>query len=199
MNTLSAFERPFLSFPEIETDRLVLRKIRPSDAYSYHQHHSTIYDSPFWEEAPQNLSETKKFFREIKEWYDKKESLYWGISLKKGKDIIGSCFFPEFENKRRATLGFWLSQEHQKKGLMAEALSHILDYAFSQMDLIAILAGCYTANIPSLKALKNCGFTEASQYESEYLRKKYEWNPDVIVCLLKQKLFFSKRLNNDDL
>ncbi len=187
MNVSSPFEKPFLIFPEIETKRLVLREITSDDAYSYHKHHSTIYHSPFWEEAPRTLSETKKLIQEIKLRYLNRESLYWGITLKKENQIIGSCFFPEFEKKTQSTLGFWLSENHQRKGFMTETLLYLLDYAFSQMDLKTIIAGCHSENFASRKILVNCGFTSASEIESKYYRETYKWGLGVIVCILRQE------------
>jgi ribosomal-protein-alanine N-acetyltransferase len=189
MDTSLTFEKSFLIFPEIETDRLVLREITSNDAYSYHKHHSTIYDSPFWEEAPQTLSETKELIREIKKRYISRESLYWGIALKKENQIIGSCFFPEFENKTQATLGFWISQKHQQNGLMSETLFHLVDYAFTQMNLKTIIAGCHSQNLASRRVLEKCEFTDVSDTESKQHREAYKWGKGIIVCILRQKQF----------
>lgn len=84
-------------------------------------------------------------------------------------------------------LGYLLDQKFWRKGLMSEALSLILDYAFNNLHLKEIWAGLYTDNVPSKKLLEKFGFhymyevdyslvSSALNKEDFYLLKFDQWN-----------------------
>ncbi len=73
-----------------------------------------------------------------------------------------------------ATLGYWIARPHSGKGLMAEALSLAVTFAFSDLALHRVEANIIPRNAPSIALVKRLGF----RYEgtaTRYLRIAGQW------------------------
>ena len=108
-------------FPQLETDRLILREMTLADAEFYFRHFNderVVLGSGF--PGPETLEAAKKelelyCIRPFKE--DK--GIRWGIVRKGHDELIGSCgFYGWSKTSRRAEIGYDLDPAHWGKGLM---------------------------------------------------------------------------------
>lgn len=60
--------------------------------------------------------------------------------------------------KKRAEIGYWLSEKYQKKGIVTQSVSTLLDYAFSELGLNRVQIRCAVGNIPSKNIPRRLGF-----------------------------------------
>ena len=60
------------------------------------------------------------------------------------------------------------NKEYWGKGIAAEAIGLVVDFAFNVLNLHKLCAGYYESNIGSAKAFAKCGFTEEGSYRQEY-------------------------------
>ena len=58
-----------------------------------------------------------------------------------------------------AEIGYWLSEEYWGRGIMTEALTAVVEHAFSQFELSRIYAVPFAGNAASNKVLEKAGFT----------------------------------------
>lgn len=100
----------------------------------------------------------------------------WGITLT-GKDtVIGSCGFHHFSpGFHRAETGYELNRTFWGKGIMFEAMSAILTYGFSELDLHRVEAIIDIANERSKGLLLKLGFTYEGNLRQRYpFRDRFE-------------------------
>lgn len=67
-------------------------------------------------------------------------------------------------------IGYWLSEKHQKKGIITKSVAKLSDFAFNTMDLNRIQIKCAIDNEPSINIPKRLGFTfEGIERDGEWL------------------------------
>jgi RimJ/RimL family protein N-acetyltransferase len=71
-----------------------------------------------------------------------------GIGIYTGKDVY----------RYNGEIGYWLSEIYWGKGIMSDAVSTLVDYAFSETQWLRIFATVFQFNTPSMRVLEKCGF-----------------------------------------
>lgn len=118
--------------------------------------------------------------QEQMDWYKKiheeRTGIWWGITFRENeKKLVGACGFNNWNHKHlNAEMGYWLLPEYQKQGIMTEAITAIMDHAFSGMKLHRISAITEPENLGSIWLLEKMGFIqEGVQKEAELKNGKY--------------------------
>ena len=109
----------------------------------------------------------------------------FAIAEKESNRIIGTIFLGSFEGKR-AEIGYELSEDYWKKGIMSEAMKEVINIGFNQLALTRIQAFFCEENIASKNILEKFGFNEEGflrQYE--YHEVNRECKDMYIYSLLK--------------
>jgi RimJ/RimL family protein N-acetyltransferase len=143
----------------VETERLLLRPLRLSDAEAIAEKINNFDISknlarvPF----PYTMADAEEFL----DWalaLDQR-SAFRVISLRSGTSgLIGLISYDWVEARQNAELGYWLVQPHWGKGLMTEAAIAMVDHAFSNAA-INVLSSCYFEENPaSGHVLRKAGF-----------------------------------------
>lgn len=166
----------FKETPELETERLVLRKITMEDA-------EDIYDYASDEEVPRymtwnthkNIDNTKAFINFILKRYEMDDAGEWGIILKRTGRLIGCIGFAnKDEINRRAEVGYVLSRKYWGQGIMPEALRRILQFGFEEMGLNRIECCHFLPNERSGRVMQKAGMSfEGIAREKFYKKEKY--------------------------
>ena len=86
------------------------------------------------------------------DWY-----AIWMIELKDGSHI-GELCFKGLSADGIAEIGYGISEEYQNNGYATEAVSAVLEWAFSHSEIAAVEAETDTDNIASRRVLEKCGF-----------------------------------------
>lgn len=152
------------AFPEINTERLFLRKIEESDseAILFLRSDKTINKFIHRPEnrKTKNIADAKKHIQKINLETENNTSFSWGITLKNDREIIGTiCLWNFSENYKTAEVGYDLNPTHHRKGIMNEALHSVLDFGFNRLNLDKIEAFTHVQNESSKKLLEKNGFT----------------------------------------
>ncbi len=158
-------------FPELETNRLVLRNITKDDANSILKYLSDEEVMKYYGLEPFQTIEDA--WSEIS-WYQSikanQTGIRWGITLKEQGKVIGSCGFHNIVSQHfRTEIGFELSKEYWGQGIAAEAVDAIIRHGFEQMEFQRIEALIELPNIPSQKLV------EKKAFKREGLLRKYEY------------------------
>jgi RimJ/RimL family protein N-acetyltransferase len=162
---------PSATLPTIATERLALRWLTEDDAPALF----TLFSHPevmrYWSTPPmKDLSEARALLGRIRKAFRRKTLFEWGIALGKEDRVIGTCtLFHLDEQNRRAELGYALARECWGQGLMSEALTALLDHAFSTLDLNRIEADVDPRNEPSVRILERLGFEREGLFRERWL------------------------------
>ena len=152
----------------IETERLLLRPFRKSDAEAFFKccQNPNIGNNAGWRPHG-SLEESQEILRSV----FISQSGIWAIILKEDGRLIGSVGIipdPKRENPQARMLGYWLDESHWGKGYMTEAVQSVLDYGFNILQLSLITANCYPHNERSQQVLKRHGFIyEGTLHQAE--------------------------------
>ena len=151
----------FGDLPILETERLLLRKIRASDARDFYEYASDAEVSKHstWS-AHQSLADTRLFISSILNHYEAQHVAPWGIEHKADRKLIGTCGFASWITyHHRAEIGYALARSYWSQGHMTEAVRAVLRYGFDEMQLNRIEARCKLENIGSARVLEKVGMT----------------------------------------
>ena len=70
------------------------------------------------------------------------------ISITMGTDI----------HSKTGEIGYWLAEDHWRRGIMKRAIKEICHIAFKTLDIVRIYGEVFEYNVASCKVLEKCGF-----------------------------------------
>jgi len=145
-------------FTELETERLVLRQLKSSDAEDQFMLRSSSEVGKYIARDLQtDVSQSEKFIEDRNEDIAQNKIMYWAITLKGKTRLIGTiCLWNFTEENSVAEVGYDLNPEFQKKGIMSEALKAVVSYGFQKLEFSRIEAFTQIENESSkLLLIKN--------------------------------------------
>lgn len=144
----------------IETERLKLKALSEDDAKSLFEIFSDPVVMKYWNTEPWNsIEQAKCFITRSAEAMNSNSELTLGIYLKGTEKLLGKIMLFNYKKEsKRAELGFGVSRHFWGKGIVFEAASALIDYAFTTLHLRRIEAEIDPDNISSGKALERLGF-----------------------------------------
>lgn len=162
---------PMAILPTMATQRLALRWLTEDDVPALFSVFSHPEVMRYWSTPPmKDPSEARALLDRIHEAFRQKTLFEWGVVLGKEDRVIGTCtLFHLDEQNRRAEIGYALARECWGQGLMSEALTTLLEYAFSTLDLHRIEADVDPRNEPSVRILERLGFEREGLFRERWL------------------------------
>lgn len=151
----------------LETERLILRKFQKSDFDDFCE---LVTDSErnhmMGNDEISNVDEAKGLF----EWFMYKEERAYAIVLRATGKVVGNLTVyneppneiktqHELMGKTGRSISFSMARQHQRQGLMFEAVSASDAYLFRVEGADYIHSGYLDFNMPSQKLHKKLGFT----------------------------------------
>ena len=167
----------FTPFPELKTERLLLRKLTMADAEDifFLRSDETVLEFIVREPAA-SIEEAITFIQRINTSVGTNESILWGITLRNNPaEVIGTiCYWQLQPENYRAEIGYALRPQHWRKGIMKEAILKVLDYGYNTMQLHSIEARINPENIASSAILESTGFIREGYLKEEFFfRNKF--------------------------
>lgn len=116
---------------------------------------------------PKSLAELKFIVASIN---NSDNSLMLGIFLTFDETHIGNIKLGPIDlNHSTGDIGLLIGDRaHWGKGLASKAIKLLSDYAFEELGLIKLTAGCYGSNEGSRRAFLNVGFVEEGRRTAQY-------------------------------
>jgi ribosomal-protein-alanine N-acetyltransferase len=173
----SGAARVFADLPELETERLLLRRMRPDDAEDMFAYASDpeVTRYVLWD-THRSIEDTRNFLRFATEGYERGDFGGWGLVLKASGAFVGTCGMEANHQREhsRAELGYVLAREHWGRGLIPEAVRCMIRFCFGRMDLNRVEARCIAENTASARVMEKVGMTwEGTLREREYIKGAY--------------------------
>lgn len=144
-------ERCYLKNIGLEDDEFILKQFSNDDVNQY------LYDA----EPYRTIEEAQALIRFYNE-EEPRNQHRWILVKKDTGEKIGTCGFHCWNRKTGVCeLGYDLYPDYQKKGYMTEALSEIIAFAKTEMQLKKLEAHIYIENINSVKTVERLGFIDS--------------------------------------
>lgn len=161
---------------ELHTKRLLLRKMKVSDSPSLFRIWSDPDVTRFMNISSfTDENQAKDMIELLDELAQENKAVRYAIIELESNEIIGSCGFNsiDFENAK-VEIGYDLAKSFWGKGYATEAISALLDYAFTTLELNRIEAKVEPENINSIKLLQKLNFVfEGTLRQSERSNGKF--------------------------
>ena len=153
-------ELNFNPFPELKTNRLLLRKLNISDSYEILLLHSDETVNKYLERIKQsNTTDAEIFIAKINNGIRLNKWIYWAISPIEKQNLIGTiCLWNFSSTKDVAEIGYELIPKYFGNGFMEEALKSVIDYGFNHLKLTRIEAFTHKQNSASMRLLLKNNF-----------------------------------------
>ena len=175
-------------FEEIETERLILRKVVDEDAetlykniYNNFDYYKYYYQLPF-----KNFEEYKTLVEKYKEYYAKGNHFRWGIVLKETNEIIGLTQLHTRDNvNNHCKIAWIIGYNYNKKGYAKEATEAVIKFGLEKIKYHRIDAEIVEGNQPSINLAEKLGMHFESTREDDYRVEGKYYNHKVYTIINK--------------
>jgi ribosomal-protein-alanine N-acetyltransferase len=165
-------ELNFTPFPNLKTDRLLLRRVDQSDANEIFALRSNAENMKYIPRPiVKTIEEALEHIAMIDNKIETNEGINWAITLKEcPEQLIGIIGHYRIKPEHfRAEIGYMLLPHFQGKGIITEAIKEVVQYGFQEMGLHSIEAIIDPENTASAMVLEKNNFVkEAHLKENEY-------------------------------
>lgn len=185
-------EGVFADLPELETQRLKLRKFTLKDAKDVFAYASdpevtryTIFD--FHTEKKQSL----EFINSVLVRYGLGEPAPWAIWHKADKCVIGGCGFSHWDKEHgRGEVGYAIARNYWNQGLTTEAMQAVIRFGFERANMNRIEARCIPSHTPSQRVMQKVGLKfESLQRSHSYFKGGYQ---DLTLFVMLRPEYYAK-------
>jgi [ribosomal protein S5]-alanine N-acetyltransferase len=160
-------------FPVLRTERLVLRELLDTDAPALF---TIRNDERVMEHVGRpratSLSDAENLINVIRHDRLANEGMTWAITSTTDDTLIGTIGYYRLKKEHfRGEIGYLLSADHWRKGLMGEALDAVVQFGFEHMGFHSIEAVTDPENIASNRLLETHGFLREGLF-----KENFYWN-----------------------
>ena len=175
-------------FTAIETERLLLRRLRESDLVSFlaYRNDPEVARYQDWEGCTE--AEARNMIQALKreEPFTPGEWFQFAVELKETGELVGDLGFRIGEDGRQAEVGYTLAKGHWGEGYASEAVSRLLDHAFKELGLHRVHATVDQENVPSVAVLERLGLRrEGSFVENVWFKGR--WSSEHLYATLREE------------
>ena len=146
--------------PDLVTERLVLRELRPSDAGAVAAGAGDRRVAAFLIQVPSPypIALARRWVAHRIDWWDEGRGVTFAITLHDEPGmLLGTVSLRRYVRDRRAELGYWLAQPAWGHGFATEAAQAAVDFGFRDLGLARIYAQVLADNRASLRVLDKLG------------------------------------------
>ena len=182
----------FANIPTLETDRLVLRKIRIDDVDDMYEYSRSASVTKYLVWSPHPDKEyTFEYINFLQSRYKCGDFYDWGVVHKADKRMIGTCGFTRFDYvNNSAEMGYVLNTEYHGIGIATEASAAVLKFGFEKLELNRIECKYIIGNDASRRVMEKNGMSfEGIRREGMLIKGVYR---DIGVCSILKSDYIKK-------
>lgn len=179
----------FNPFKNLETERLLLRRVAPTDVAEIMEMRGNPEAMKF---IPRplvtNPEEALAHYKMIDERIQNNEGINWAITLKGDPKLIGIMGHYRIQpDHYRSEVGYMILPQYNGRGIVVEALKAVMAYGFDEMGLHSVEAVLDAENHASERVLQKSGFIKEAHFiENECYNGKFR---DTLVYSMLKKNF----------
>lgn len=157
-------------FPELLTDRLILRQARVSDVPALLKYANNQKISEQIINIPFPYQEEDAVFRLnfVNQGFKNKERYVFAITLKTSAELIGEIGLHLDQMNNSAQFGYWIGEPFWGRGIATEATAALLKFGFETLVLNKIYATHYPENAASGKVMLNNNMVKEAELKAQY-------------------------------
>lgn len=162
---MNPHERRKLDVPEcVETDRLLIRILRPGDGIIVYQAVKDSFDrlNPWfhWANEIPSPERNELYVREAQALYNNRDRLEFGMFRKENNVLVGRIGIHVVSwDPIIRELGYWLRTGYEGLGYMGEAVQGLLQICFENLQAHKVVIRAESGNQRSQNVAKRAGFT----------------------------------------
>ncbi len=180
----------FTKLPEIETERLILRRLMAKDADDMFEYacRKDVTKYLTWYPHPDRCY-TKDYLEYLGTRYRVGDFFDWAVTLKENGKMIGTCGFTSFDYANDgAEMGYVLNPQYRGQGIMPEALSALLEFGFKNLSINRAEAKFIVGNDASRRVMEKVGMTfEGIRRGGMLIKGEYK---DIGICSILKNEFY---------
>jgi ribosomal-protein-alanine N-acetyltransferase len=173
----------------IDTPRLFIRNLRPSDLDNFYQYRSNPEITKYQGFGVMTMQQAEAFIEEQKNkvFGNPGEWVQFGIEEKTKKTLIGDCAMKlQADDPRIAEIGITISHSEQKKGFAKEVLHGLVSFLFTSMNIHRIVETVDAENEASIQLLRSAGFRQEGHF-IENIFFKGKWGSEYQFAMLRKE------------
>ncbi|MHA1128712.1 MAG: GNAT family N-acetyltransferase [Alphaproteobacteria bacterium] len=179
-------------YPVIQTGRLTLRLPVMADhaAWAQVRRASADFLDP-WEPVRKSDYLSRHAFKSrvvcCRRAFRERRAIQLLLIRREDSQVVGGITLDNIQTgvSQACTIGYWMGEAFTRQGYMSEALDATVRYAFNELDLSRIQAGCLPDNAPSRALLEKSGFKYEGVAQS-YLQIAGRWRNHVLYANLRR-------------
>ncbi|WP_425449698.1 GNAT family N-acetyltransferase [Dethiothermospora halolimnae] len=187
---MNIFKIAFNAFPELETNRFILREVKESDFREIYDIYSDEEAVKYQQIKPmETIDQGKKAVSFFKRGYKDKKFIRWCIVSRNDNKVVGLITLHHFDSWNfSGEIGYMLNKKYWKQNIMSEVGEKVIQYAFEVIGLHRIAASIHPNNIGSIKLTTKLGFkVEGMKKEAAYNIRTEKFEDRLIYGIIKKK------------
>lgn len=179
----------YFSMPTLETERLILRKLRMQDAKDMFEYSRDplVAQHVLWT-AHTTISDSRGTIRYQLHKYRCGDPASWGIVEKASDRLIGTIGFMWFEAENlSAEVGYSMARACWNRGYMTEALQCVINYGFEKLLMNRIEAQHESDNPASGRVMEKCGMRHEGTLRQRLYNKGSYHDMELYAILRKDR------------
>lgn len=171
-------------YPEIKTERLLLRPLDLSDLESMHEYASDKENTLYMYHLPRKIEETAEFLSSVTKEWEKDIPSFYEFAIELDGIQIGSISVYLSDNRDSADLGWILNKKYWHNGYATEAAMALKDFALNILQVKKLTANCDHRNTASSRVMEKIGLKLESDNGIRVYPKKNETARELIYSLI---------------
>jgi len=165
--------------PQFESDRIIIRRYKPSDAGDLH---NALKDKAMtrWTFAlpyPYPKDAASKYIRRTQRLWRLKKGYAFAVVHKETGKVIGNVGLNRVEQVHKCgEIGYCVGKKYWGQGLVTEAVELLLHFGFKKLKLHRIYGHTFEGNIGSKRVFEKTGFTQEGIMREAVTRNKKRHN-----------------------
>ena len=180
------------SFSELETERLILRRMKKSDADDMFEYarNEELTKYLLWRPHP-NRQYTYTYLSSVQKYYRNGSYFDYAVVLKSENKMIGTCGFTHVHAEHNsAEIGYVINPAYQNSGYATEAALALLRFGFCNLGFNRIEARYMDGNLASRRVMDKLGMKyEGMQRALMLVKGRYV---DICVCAMLEREFTAR-------
>ncbi len=185
----------YIGTKNIETNRLLLRKLTIEDAYNAFKNwcnKDNVDKYVLWKKH-ETVDITLKQYENWVLEYENPKTFRWIVELKENKEVIGTIdVSTKFLKYGTCEIGYCYGDEFWNKGYATESLKAVIKYLFEEADAELICAEYMSNNPASGKVMKKSGMKYEGILRSRVVDKDNKRNDLISYSITREEYFNGK-------
>jgi len=136
-----------------------------------------------WVDFTRSAEDIREFIARVRAQYDANQGPQCGLWIEGVFSGAVGCHPINWHN-RNCSIGYWIAERNQGKGIITQCCSTMLDYLFDEMRLHRVEIECGTGNLRSCAIPERLGFVrEGITRDGEWLNDR--WTDLVVWSMLE--------------